>query len=211
MSLTINFEYLFLNILENAFNAEYNLILSIIVRTVIVTFLILFIIRWLGNKGLGQLTTFELIILVGLGSAVGDPMIYDDEISIPQAFTAIVIVVILFKVFDYLTMKSTRFSKLTVPEAILLVKDGQMVENGLHKARIDDREFESYMRIHGIEDISGKTLISRGKWAGKFYHEKRLIKSANIYYSTSRFVESLLNLLSTPPSPLGCCTQCSFF
>jgi uncharacterized membrane protein YcaP (DUF421 family) len=154
MMFTISFEYFLLNILENAFNAEYNLILSIIVRTIIVTFLILFIIRWLGNKGLGQLTTFELIILVGLGSAVGDPMIYAEEISIPQAFTAIVIVVILFKAFDYFTMKSHRFSKLTVPEAILLVKDGEMVDNGLHKARIDDREFESYMRIHGIEDIS---------------------------------------------------------
>lgn len=154
MTFVINFEYFLLNILQNAFNAEYNLILSIIVRTIIVTFLILFIIRWLGNKGLGQLTTFELIILVGLGSAVGDPMIYAEEISIPQAFTAIIIVVILFKAFDYFTMKSHRFSKLTVPEAILLVKDGEMVENGLHKARIDDREFESYMRIHGIEDIS---------------------------------------------------------
>jgi uncharacterized membrane protein YcaP (DUF421 family) len=154
MTFAISFEYFLLNILENAFNAEYNLILSIIVRTIIVTFLILFIIRWLGNKGLGQLTTFELIILVGLGSAVGDPMIYAEEISIPQAFTAIIIVVILFKVFDYFTMKSHRFSKLTVPEAILLVKDGEMVDNGLHKARIDDREFESYMRIHGIEDIS---------------------------------------------------------
>jgi uncharacterized membrane protein YcaP (DUF421 family) len=154
MTFAINFEYFLLNILENAFNAEYNLILSIIVRTIIVTFLILFIIRWLGNKGLGQLTTFELIILVGLGSAVGDPMIYAEEISIPQAFTAIVIVVILFKAFDYFTMKSHRFSKLTVPEAILLVKDGEMVDNGLHKARIDDREFESYMRIHGIEDVS---------------------------------------------------------
>ena len=154
MMFAINFEYFLLNILENAFNAEYNLILSIIVRTIIVTFLILFIIRWLGNKGLGQLTTFELIILVGLGSAVGDPMIYAEEISIPQAFTAIVIVVILFKAFDYFTMKSHRFSKLTVPEAILLVKDGEMVDNGLHKARIDDREFESYMRMHGIEDIS---------------------------------------------------------
>ena len=158
MPLTISFEYFLLSILQNAFNAEYNLILSIIVRTVIVTFLILFIIRWLGNKGLGQLTTFELIILVGLGSAVGDPMIYADEISIPQAFTAIIIVVILFKVFDYLTMKSSRFSRLTVPEAILLVKDGQMVDNDLHKARIDDREFESYMRLHGIEDISDVKL-----------------------------------------------------
>jgi hypothetical protein len=64
MTFAISFEYFLLNILENAFNAEYNLILSIIVRTIIVTFLILFIIRWLGNKGLGQLTTFELIILV---------------------------------------------------------------------------------------------------------------------------------------------------
>ena len=159
MTFAINFEYFLLNILENAFNAEYNLILSIIVRTIIVTFLVLFIIRWLGNKGLGQLTTFELIILVGLGSAVGDPMIYAEKISIPQAFTAIVIVVILFKVFDYFTMKSHRFSKLTVPEAILLVKDGEMVDNGLHKARIDDREFESYMRIHGIEDISEVKLL----------------------------------------------------
>jgi uncharacterized membrane protein YcaP (DUF421 family) len=158
MSFTIHFEYLLLNILENAFSAEHNLIISIIVRTIIVTFLILFIIRWLGNKGLGQLTTFELIILVGLGSAVGDPMIYVDEISIPQAFAAIIIVVILFKVFDYFTMKSTSFSKLTVPEAILLVKDGEMVDNGLHKARIDDREFESYMRLHGIEDISDVRL-----------------------------------------------------
>lgn len=158
MPLTISFEYFLLSILQNAFNAEYNLILSIIVRTVIVTFLILFIIRWLGTEGLGQLTTFELIILVGLGSAVGDPMIYADEISIPQAFTAIIIVVILFKVFDYLTMKSTRFSRLTVPKAILLVKDGQMVDNDLHKARIDDREFESYMRLHGIEDISDVKL-----------------------------------------------------
>ena len=158
MPLTISFEYFLLSILQNAFNAEYNLILSIIVRTVIVTFLILFIIRWLGNKGLGQLTTFELIILVGLGSAVGDPMIYADGISIPQAFTAIIIVGILFKVFDYLNMKSTRFSRLTVPKAILLVKDGQMVDNDLHKARIDDREFESYMRLHGIEDISDVKL-----------------------------------------------------
>ena len=55
-------------------------------------------------------------------------------------------------------MKSTRFSRLTVPKAILLVKDGQMVDNGLHKARIDDREFESYMRLHGIEDISDVKL-----------------------------------------------------
>jgi uncharacterized membrane protein YcaP (DUF421 family) len=146
------------NFVETAFNTDYDLIISVIFRTVIVTVLILFIIRWLGNKGLGQLTTFELLIVVGLGSAIGDPMIYISEMSIPQAITSVVIVVILFKLLDYVTMKSKKFSKLTVPNAILLVKDGKYVEGGLKKAKIDEREFESYMRIHGVEYVSDVRL-----------------------------------------------------
>ena len=54
---------------ETAFKADYDLIVSVIFRTVIVTLIVLFIIRWLGNKGLGQLTTFELLIVVGLGNS----------------------------------------------------------------------------------------------------------------------------------------------
>jgi uncharacterized membrane protein YcaP (DUF421 family) len=146
------------NFVETAFNTDYDLIISVIFRTVIVTILVLFIIRWLGNKGLGQLTTFELLIVVGLGSAIGDPMIYISEMSIPQAITSVVIVVILFKLLDYVTMKSKKFSKLTVPNAILLVKDGKYVEGGLKKAKIDEREFESYMRIHGVEYVSDVRL-----------------------------------------------------
>ena len=120
---------------ETAFNADYDLIVSVIFRTIIVTLIVLFIIRWLGNKGLGQLSTFELLIVVGLGTAVGDPMIYISEISIPQAITSIIIVVILFKLLDYATMKSKRFSKLTLPNAILLVKDGKYIEGGLKKLK----------------------------------------------------------------------------
>jgi uncharacterized membrane protein YcaP (DUF421 family) len=47
---------------------------AVIFRTAIVTLLIVFVIKWLGNKGLGQLSTIELIIL-GLGNAVSEPML----------------------------------------------------------------------------------------------------------------------------------------
>jgi uncharacterized membrane protein YcaP (DUF421 family) len=81
-------------------------------------------------------------------------------------------------------MKSTRFSKLTVPEAILLVKDGQMVENGLHRARIDDREFESYMRLHGIEDLSDVRLsYLEVNGQVSFIKKKRFIMSATIFFN----------------------------
>ncbi len=139
---------------QDALNADFDLIMSVTLRTLIVTLMVLFIFRWLGNKGLGQLSTFELIILIGLGSAIGDPMIYLDEMSIPQAITSVVIVVIIFKLFDYLTIKSNRFNRLTIAEPILLAKDGHAIKEGLDKARIDDGEYQSYMRLHGIEDLS---------------------------------------------------------
>jgi uncharacterized membrane protein YcaP (DUF421 family) len=96
---------------------------------------------------------YELIILIGLGSAVGDPMFYED-VTLAQAFTAIVIVIALFKGFDFITARSRRFSRVTNPRPTLIVKDGQYIEDGLKKAQLNEDEYKSYMRLHGIRDVS---------------------------------------------------------
>lgn len=44
-------------IIENALSIDFNTLLAVSFSTAIVAFLIIFVIRWLGNKGLGQLTT----------------------------------------------------------------------------------------------------------------------------------------------------------
>jgi hypothetical protein len=62
-------------IIENAFNVDFKMMFAVIFRTAIVTLLIVFVIKWLGNKGLGQLSTIELIIILGLGNAVSEPML----------------------------------------------------------------------------------------------------------------------------------------
>ena len=72
------------DILENAFNIDYKMMFSVIFRTAIVTLLIVFVIKWLGNKGMGQLSTIELIIILGLGNAVSEPMLNPTETSIPR-------------------------------------------------------------------------------------------------------------------------------
>jgi uncharacterized membrane protein YcaP (DUF421 family) len=60
-------------IVESAFNMDYTMMLAVTFRTAIVTLLIVFVIKWLGNKGLGQLSSIELIIILGLGNAVSEP------------------------------------------------------------------------------------------------------------------------------------------
>jgi uncharacterized membrane protein YcaP (DUF421 family) len=147
-------EILVSEIIENAFNIDFNTIFAVIFRTAIVTLLIVFVIKWLGNKGLGQLSTIELIIILGLGNAVSEPMLNPTEVSIPQGFAVIIIAIAIFKMYDYLTTRYRRFSKMIVAKPILLVKDGKILDECLMKARISREEFESYLRLSGTDDVS---------------------------------------------------------
>ena len=138
---------------------------SVVMRTAIIAVLVFLIIKWLGGKGIGQLSPFGLLIVVGLGSAIGDPMVYN-EISIPQAMVAVIIVVIFFKVIDYLTLKSKRFKDSIEPKPIFLVNHGEINKNGLKKAKMDMEEFEIEMRLAGIETV-GEIKFSRLEPNGK--------------------------------------------
>jgi uncharacterized membrane protein YcaP (DUF421 family) len=139
--------------LNEAILSSPEIIFSVILRTLIVTLLVLTIIRWLGNKGIGQLNSFELLIIIGIGSIIGDPMIYTEEISIPQAISAVVIIVVIFKGIDYVTSRSKRITRILVAQPVQLVKDGKYVVSGLKKARINDDEFKSLMRLNGIKKL----------------------------------------------------------
>jgi uncharacterized membrane protein YcaP (DUF421 family) len=150
----MSIELLVSEIIENAFNIDFKTIFAVIFRTAIVTLLIVFVIKWLGNKGLGQLSSIELIIILGLGNAVSEPMLNPTEVSIPQGFSVIIIAIAIFKMYDYLTTRYKKFSKVIVSKPILLVKDGNLLHEALLKARISQDEFESYLRLSGTEDIS---------------------------------------------------------
>lgn len=152
--------------LNEAVLSSPEIIFSVVLRTMIVTLLVLAIIRWLGNKGIGQLNSFELLIIIGVGSIIGDPMIYTQEISIPQAISAVVIIVIIFKGIDYVTSRSTRFTRILVAQPVQLVKDAKYLMSGLKKARISEDEFKSLMRLNGIknlEDVQESYLEMNGQ------------------------------------------------
>ena len=141
-------------IIENALSIDLNTILAVSFSTAIVAFLIVFVIRWLGNKGLGQLSTIELIIILGLGEAVGQSMLNPSQTSIPQGFTVVIIAIAVFKIYDYLGSRYNKLSKVIVSYPILLVKDGKVIDESMNKARISRKELESYMRLSGTDDIS---------------------------------------------------------
>ena len=141
-------------IIENTFNIDFNTIFAVTFRIAIVTLLIVFVIKWLGNKGLGQISIIELIIILGIGNAVIEPMVNPTEVSILQGFMVIIIAITIFKMYDYLTTWYKKFSKVIVANPILLVKDRKILKESMMNARISEDEFVSYFRINGTDDIS---------------------------------------------------------
>ncbi|HET7643911.1 MAG TPA: YetF domain-containing protein [Nitrososphaeraceae archaeon] len=76
------------------------------------------------------------------------------QTSIPPGFTVVIIAITIFEIYDYLTIKYTKFSKVIEPGPILLVKDGKMIEEAIKKAKISRKELESYLRLTGIDNLS---------------------------------------------------------
>ena len=73
-------------------------------------------------------------------------MLNPSQISIPQAFTVVIIAIAIFKMYDYLTTRYKKFSKMIVSKPILLVEDGNILHEAMLKTGISTDEFESYLR-----------------------------------------------------------------
>src|SRR5690606_5167295 len=73
--------------------------LEIFVRTLIIYGYTLVLLRWLGGRAIGQLSTVEFLLVIALGSAVGDAMFYP-EVPLLHAMAVVTLVVLANKGLD---------------------------------------------------------------------------------------------------------------
>ncbi len=74
-------------------------------RSLIMFVIILTGLRLLGKRGVKQLSVFELVVIIGLGSAAGDPMFYS-EVGILPAIVVFVMIISLYSLVTYLIGKN---------------------------------------------------------------------------------------------------------
>ena len=74
---------------------------EILVRTLLVYVYALLMIRWIGGRSVAQLSMVDLLLVIALGSAVGDATFYDD-VPMLQAMLVITVIVCLNKFIDNL-------------------------------------------------------------------------------------------------------------
>lgn len=142
----MNWNEIFLNDLDWTFALE------IVVRTAVMFLLVLVILRMTGKKGVRQLSIFEVAIIIGFGSAAGDPMITKDMAIVPSLIVMVVILGI-YRLVTWLATKSERFESVLEGDPMYIIEDGMFVLQDQSELTFAKDEFLSELRQQNIEHL----------------------------------------------------------
>ncbi len=125
---------------------------EILVRTLIVYSYALALIRWVGGRGVAQLSLVEFLLVIALGSAVGDSLFYP-EVPLGHALLTITVVVVINKVLDLAIVRWRGAKHVIDGHPVVLVRDGVIEPQVRHRRALSDHEVMSMLRVHGVRNL----------------------------------------------------------
>lgn len=131
---------------------EWPFLLEIILRTVIMFITIILGLRILGKRGVKQLSLFELVVIIGLGSAAGDPMFYK-EVGILSSIIVFAVIIMLYSGVTYLIGNNKFFENLLEGKPICLIEKGEFSIENFKKENLGSDEFFAELRLQGISQL----------------------------------------------------------
>ncbi|HWL93569.1 MAG TPA: YetF domain-containing protein, partial [Phycisphaerae bacterium] len=123
------------------------------------------LVRVMGKRELAQLTPFELIVLVVFGDLIQQGVTHND-FSLTGAILAISTMAFWALAMSWATFISPKAEAILDGEPRVIVRDGQVVEENLHRDRLTRAEILSEMRLAGIArlgDVAWAILEPQGK------------------------------------------------
>ena len=127
-------------------------LLEIAFRSIVMYGLILGALRITGKRGVKQLSLFELTIILGLGSAAGDPMFYSD-VPMLHALVVFVVVVLMYVFFNKLTERSEYFEELLEGKTVCVIENGVINRKTLRSENLTYAELFGEMRQKQVEHL----------------------------------------------------------
>jgi uncharacterized membrane protein YcaP (DUF421 family) len=127
-------------------------LLEIAVRTAIIYGYTLLLLRWLGSRTVGQLSNVEFLLVIALGSAVGDAMFYPD-VPLIHSMLVVTVVVGANKLLDLVIARSAPAERMLDGKPRQAIRDGVVMRDFLDRASISRHELFQELREKGIEQL----------------------------------------------------------
>ncbi|MCV2486917.1 DUF421 domain-containing protein [Flavobacterium sp. SH_e] len=186
-------------------NLPESFVFEVIFRSTIMFIVLLLTLKLAGKRGVKQLSIFETVIIIALGSAAGDPMFYEDVGIIP-ALIVFTVIIILYRSVTWLTGKSKKFEEFIEGKTECLIKDGKFSVSTFKKESLAQDEFFTELRIRSIEhlgQVKHAYIETSGEISVYFYEDEEvgygLPILPSLFYAKSKFI---------PKDGIYSCTFC---
>lgn len=121
--------------------------------------------KMMGNREMAQLSMFDYISSIAIGSIAGEMAAMSTE-NLIEPLLSMTILSLFTLTINYLTCKSIILRRFFQGQALLLYQNGQIYEKNLLYAKLDIGELLAECRVQGyfnLEDIHTILLESNGK------------------------------------------------
>jgi len=137
--------------------ANAHTLVEIALRTGVIYLLVLIGIRLSGKREVGQMTPFDLTLLLLISNSVQNAMTGPDTSLAGGAVAATTLLVLNYVVAE-LSGGNRRFRKFIQGQPSLLVHDGQVIESHMAKEHVSMDELERSLREHGVASYRDAAL-----------------------------------------------------
>lgn len=127
-------------------------LLECALRTVTMFVVVLLLFKITGKKEVRQFSVLELIVVIGLGSALGDSMIYVDSPILPSV-VAMFVVLLCYWAMNKWTSRDRAMEKLIEGDVVQVFGNGVIDMAALKKEGMTVHEFYGELRVQHVEHL----------------------------------------------------------
>ena len=143
--------------MNSAYFPGAHVLAQIVLRTGVIYLLVLIGVRLSGKREVGQMTPFDLTLLLLLSNSVQNAMTGPDTSLSGGAVAAATLLILNYFVAE-LSGANRRFRRLVQGQPSLLVHDGQMIQAHMAREHVSVDELNRALREHGISCIDQTAL-----------------------------------------------------
>ncbi len=124
-----------------------------VLRAAAIYLFLMLLFRISGRRPLSQMTSFDLVLLLVIGEAVGEALSGADP-SLTHAFVLVSTLVLIELAFAWLKQRSPVADRLLDDVPLVLVEHGRMLEDRMKRNDVDEGDLlEAARSAHGLENL----------------------------------------------------------
>ena len=149
---------------------------EVFLRTLVMFIVVLVGLRFLGKRSVAQLSVFEIGVIIALGSAAGDPMLYKD-VGILPSILAFAVILTLYRFITFLINYNSSAEKVLEGVPVYIAEHGAMHVENFEKEQIAHEEFFAQLRLRHVThmgQLKFAILETNGSVSIVFYPDEKV-------------------------------------